>query len=103
MNGKQRAMWYADLVSEGQRLQKKAHGHGDSVPLAVALTKLGEARLLALADTSEEGLSKAAWFYSAVYTKQWGMFALNVAYALMWVLTAYRWWGKLELKRERVS
>lgn len=37
-------------------------------------------------------LGQPAWFYCAIYTKQWGMFALNVAYCLMWVLTAYRWW-----------
>jgi hypothetical protein len=38
-------------------------------------------------------LGQPAWFYCTIYTKQWGMFALNVAYAAMWVLTAYRWWS----------
>ena len=37
-------------------------------------------------------LGQPAHFYAAVYTKQWGLFALNVAYAIMWVVTAYRWW-----------
>jgi Mn2+/Fe2+ NRAMP family transporter len=37
-------------------------------------------------------LGQPAWFYSSAYTHQWGVFALNVAYAAMWCLTAYRWW-----------
>lgn len=37
-------------------------------------------------------LGQPAWFYCSAYTQQWGTFALNVAYAAMWVLTAYRWW-----------
>ena len=37
-------------------------------------------------------LGQPAHFYAAAYTKQWGLFALNTAYAFMWVVTAYRWW-----------
>jgi hypothetical protein len=39
-------------------------------------------------------LGQPAWIYSAVHTGQWGMLSLNTAYAVMWVLTAYRWWLK---------
>jgi hypothetical protein len=49
MNGKQRARWYADLISGGQRLRRQARGAADSVLLDAALVKLGEARALALA------------------------------------------------------
>ena len=38
-------------------------------------------------------LGQPAWIYSAIYTAQWGMLSLNLAYACMWVLTAYRWWS----------
>lgn len=37
-------------------------------------------------------LGQPAHFYAAIYTKQWGLLALNVAYGFMWVVTAYRWW-----------
>ena len=54
MNGKQRARWYADLISDAQRLRKMAHGHGDALPLDAALSKLFEARTLALAEMPED-------------------------------------------------
>ena len=37
-------------------------------------------------------LGQPAHFYAAIYTKQWGLLALNVAYGCMWGVTAYRWW-----------
>ena len=36
-------------------------------------------------------IGQPAWFYSAIYTKQYGIFALSVAYSVMWGLTAYKW------------
>jgi len=54
VNGKQRARWYADIISDVQRLRKKAHGHGDTQPLDAALTKLFEARTVALAEIPDE-------------------------------------------------
>ena len=38
-------------------------------------------------------LGQPAHFYAAIYTRQWGLLALNTAYAVMWVVTAYRWWS----------
>ena len=37
-------------------------------------------------------LGQPAHFYAAIYTKQWGLLSLNVAYGIMWVIRAYRWW-----------
>jgi len=37
-------------------------------------------------------LGQPAWFYCAVYTEQWGTFALNAAYAVSWIYTAKCWW-----------
>ena len=37
-------------------------------------------------------LGQPAWIYSSMYTEQWGMLSLNIAYTCLWVLTAYRWW-----------
>jgi hypothetical protein len=59
MNGKQRARWYADLISDAQRLQKKARGCADATPLGAALAKLGDARALALAAISDENDSSS--------------------------------------------
>jgi hypothetical protein len=58
MNGRQRAKWYADAISDLQRLQKQARGRIDDAPLRVALDKLREARDLALSvsfETNEKG------------------------------------------------
>lgn len=41
-------------------------------------------------------LGQPAWIYSAIYTAQWGMLSLNLAYTCMWVLTAYRWWSNVK-------
>lgn len=43
-------------------------------------------------------LGQPAWIYSAIYTGQWGMLTLNITYGIMWVITAYRWWGKQKRK-----
>ena len=48
MNGKQRARWYANSISDLQRLQKQTRGRIDDAPLRTALEKLREARELAL-------------------------------------------------------
>lgn len=53
MNGKQRARWCADVISDVQRLRKHARGRADGVILDVALSKLADARLAALADHDE--------------------------------------------------
>ena len=55
MNGKQRARWYSDLISDAQRLRKMAHGHGDALPLDVVLSKLFDARTLALTEIPDQG------------------------------------------------
>jgi hypothetical protein len=44
-------------------------------------------------------LGQPAWFYSAIYTKQWGMFALTVAYAAMWILVAHRWRSRAPVRK----
>ena len=50
MNGRQRARWYADQVSDLQRLQKQTReAPAEAVLLGQALQKLREARDLALA------------------------------------------------------
>ena len=53
MNGKQRARWCADVISDVQRLRKHARGRADGAILDVALSKLADARLAALADHDE--------------------------------------------------
>jgi hypothetical protein len=55
MNGKQRAKWYADAISDLQRLQKQARGRVDDAPLRTAVEKLREARELALSVGTEPG------------------------------------------------
>lgn len=55
MNGKQRARWYADIISEAQRLRKKTHGKADAPLLDTVLAKLGEARELALVEVVSGG------------------------------------------------
>ena len=54
MNGKHRARWIADQITELQRLQKKTRGKPEAPLVASAIEKLAAARTLALADSSEE-------------------------------------------------
>jgi hypothetical protein len=56
MNGRQRAKWYADAISDLQRLQKQARGRVDDAPLRIAVDKLREARELALSVSFETNL-----------------------------------------------
>jgi hypothetical protein len=44
-------------------------------------------------------LGQPAHFYAAIYTRQWGLLALNTAYAFMWVVTAYRWWWPNQISK----
>ena len=57
MNGRQRARWAADIITDLQRLQKRARGRLDAPGLARALTELAAARAAALAERTndEEG------------------------------------------------
>lgn len=54
MNGKHRARWIADQITELQRLQKKTRGKPEAPLVAAAIEKLAAARTLALADSSDE-------------------------------------------------
>lgn len=54
MNGKQRARWLSDLISDLQRLKKHMAGHPDDEHATKALQHLGHARDFALADKAEE-------------------------------------------------
>lgn len=58
MNGRQRARWYADQVSDLERLQKQARGRPDSDDLAQAISRLRDAREKALSDDDQEGGAK---------------------------------------------
>lgn len=58
MNGKQRARWFADLISDLQRLRKHTTGHSDDEQACKALQHLGHARDFALADTNEQDTKK---------------------------------------------
>jgi hypothetical protein len=53
MNGKHRARWISELISEAQRLHKKARGCPEDALLTQALEKLATARDMALDDKSE--------------------------------------------------
>ena len=53
MNGKHRARWIADQITELQRLQKKTQNKPEAILVAQAIEKLAAARTLALADSSE--------------------------------------------------
>jgi len=55
MNGKHRARWLAEIVSEMQRFHKKARGSVEDGLVAQALEKLQAARETALTDESNEG------------------------------------------------
>jgi hypothetical protein len=41
-------------------------------------------------------IGQPAWFYSAIYTKQCGMFVSSIAYSVMWSLAAFKWWRNPE-------
>jgi len=53
MNGKHRARWIAEQITELQRLQKKTKGKPEAPIVAEAISKLHQARSLALSDTVE--------------------------------------------------
>ena len=53
MNGKQRARWFAELISDLQRLRKHTTGHSDDEHACKALQNLGHARDAALVETDE--------------------------------------------------
>lgn len=42
-------------------------------------------------------LGQPAWLYAAVYTRQWGLLVLTMAYTILWVVTACKWWSKKEI------
>jgi len=54
MNGKQRARWYADVISDLQRAQKQATGQPDEELLRSAVAMLQGARARALASSDAE-------------------------------------------------
>ena len=54
MNGKQRARWYADVISDLQRAQKQAAGHLDEELVRGAVAMLQGARTRALASSDGE-------------------------------------------------
>ena len=55
MNGRQRARWAADIVTELQKLQKRSQGKPEASPLARALVELASARTLMLAERGDDG------------------------------------------------
>jgi hypothetical protein len=54
MNGRKRARWYADVISDLQRAHKQARGSSDASLISEAIAKLQTARLHALADVSND-------------------------------------------------
>ena len=50
MNGRQRARWAADIVTELQKLQKRSQGRPEAAGLARALAELAAARSQMLAE-----------------------------------------------------
>jgi hypothetical protein len=54
MNGRQRARWYADAISDLQRAHKQARGSSDEPLVSEAIEKLRAARLHALANASDD-------------------------------------------------
>lgn len=54
MNGRQRARWYADQVSDLEKLQKQARGRPDAALLDQAVECLRAAREEALADVPRD-------------------------------------------------
>ena len=54
MNGKQRARWIADAISDLQRIQKQSRGKPEDGDLTQALENLRRAREKALADAGAE-------------------------------------------------
>ena len=57
MNGRQRARWYADVISDLQRAQKQARGNPDEELVGSAITMLQAARTRAqmCEDAEREG------------------------------------------------
>jgi hypothetical protein len=53
MNGKHRARWLAEIISEIQRFHKQARGSAEDGLVTQALEKLHTAREKALADANE--------------------------------------------------
>lgn len=53
MNGKHRARWIAEQITELQRLQKKTRDRPEAPFVAEAISKLHQARTLALSDKAE--------------------------------------------------
>ena len=55
VNGKHRARWLAEIVSEIQRYHKKARGCGEDALVTQALEKLQLAREMAAAEVEKVG------------------------------------------------
>jgi hypothetical protein len=55
MNGKQRARWIAELISDAQRLAKHSRGRSEEKSVASAIENLYLAREKALGDNTPEG------------------------------------------------